>query len=122
MVITGSYHAAVFALAQGIPAVCIEKSAYYSQKFCGLREQFGEGCAVVEAAESDFGFRLEHAIEHAWRSADDLRPRLLEAAASQIEKGRAAYARVFKRFREPECRVAAVHRQWSGPKIDPEST
>ena len=40
VVVTGSYHAAVFALAQGIPAVGLTQSAYYDVKFEGLRDQF----------------------------------------------------------------------------------
>lgn len=95
VVVSGSYHAAVFALAQGIPVVCLEKSAYYAQKFYGLQAQFGAGCAAVSMAEPNFGHRLEEAICEAWASADHLRTPLLDAAALQIEKSRAAYARVF---------------------------
>ena len=40
MVVTGSYHAAVFALSQGIPALTISKSAYYDSKFNGLGDMF----------------------------------------------------------------------------------
>ena len=47
VVVSGSYHAAVFALAQGIPAVALASSQYYLDKMRGLRDQFGEGCAVV---------------------------------------------------------------------------
>ena len=36
--VTGSYHAGVFALAQGIPVVGLLQSAYYEQKFIGHSE------------------------------------------------------------------------------------
>jgi colanic acid/amylovoran biosynthesis protein len=95
VVVTGSYHAAVFALGQGIPAVCMEHSPYYSQKFRGLQAQFGAGVEIVPMAEPDFGLRLERAIRFAWDSAERLRVSLLDATAAQIDLSRAAYARFF---------------------------
>ncbi len=47
VVVTGSYHAAVFALSIGVPAIGLAASRYYEDKFLGLAEQFGEGCEVV---------------------------------------------------------------------------
>jgi polysaccharide pyruvyl transferase WcaK-like protein len=94
VVITGSYHAAVFALAQGIPAVGLAKSDYYVDKFLGLAEQFGTGCEVVILKDAQFSGKLVIAIEKAWKSAEQVRPRLLEAAARQVELGHAAYQRV----------------------------
>ena len=41
VVVTGSYHAAVWALSQGIPAIGLVKSSYYDYKFAGLADQFG---------------------------------------------------------------------------------
>ena len=96
IVVTGSYHAAVFALAQGIPAVCLEQSAYYLHKFLGLQAQFGTGCAVVPMDQPDLDTRLEAAIGLAWASAGDVRVPLLQAAAQQIERGRAAYSRFLR--------------------------
>ena len=40
VIVTGSYHAAVFGLARGVPAVCLTRSAYYDAKFAGLRALF----------------------------------------------------------------------------------
>lgn len=54
IVITGSYHAGVFALSQGIPVICIVASDYYKQKFEGLMNQFGsEFCKVVYVDKID---------------------------------------------------------------------
>lgn len=91
MVVTGCYHAAVFALAQGIPAVGLARSAYYRNKFMGLADQFGPGCQVLTLDDDHFQENLEAAIDRAWQSADQIRPVLLGAAAYQIEAGRAAY-------------------------------
>jgi colanic acid/amylovoran biosynthesis protein len=51
VVVTGSYHAAVFALAQGIPAVCLSNSEYYEAKFRGLADLFGVGVEVLSLSD-----------------------------------------------------------------------
>ena len=93
-IVTGSYHAAVFALAVGVPAVGLARSQYYIDKFHGLAEQFGGGCEVVELDDSVAGSTIEEAIQRAWQSADTVQPQLLAAAAHQIELSRAAYRRL----------------------------
>lgn len=93
VVITGSYHAGVFALSQGIPVVGLAASSYYSGKFRGLAGQFGDGCAVVALDEPEARAHLVHAVRNAWESAPSVRPALLQAARGQIEAGREAYAR-----------------------------
>ena len=50
VVVTGSYHAAVFALSQGISAIGLGLTPYYMMKFHGLHTQFGEGCYVSRSA------------------------------------------------------------------------
>lgn len=91
MVLTGTYHAAVFALAQGVPTVCIANSEYYAAKFSGLADQFGAGCTVILLDSADAARRLELAMRDAWHSADDIRPQLLAAADRQIATSRSAY-------------------------------
>jgi polysaccharide pyruvyl transferase WcaK-like protein len=94
-VVTGSYHAAVFALAQGIPAVGLTGSAYYDAKFVGLADQFdGSGLWIVGLDHADLPARLASAVDEAWEYADAVRPALLERAARQVESGRAAYRRL----------------------------
>lgn len=95
LVVAGSYHAAVFALAQGIPAVCLAKSAYYAHKFKGLANQFGTGCTVIEDG-AELSEKLEAALEDSWRLAEFTRRPLLDAAARQIEASRAAYDKFYK--------------------------
>lgn len=107
VVVTGAYHAAVFALAQGIPVVCLSNSSYYSAKFDGLRELFPDGCTTIMLDDSEFEEKLGIAIEQAWDSADNVRTPLLNSAARQIESGRAAYASI-QSLRGSKSRRAAV--------------
>jgi colanic acid/amylovoran biosynthesis protein len=92
LVIAGSYHAGVFALAQGVPVVAILQSAYYRDKFHGLAAQFGCGCVVLAADDAEFPDKLGAAIDAFWAQADELKPRLLAAAERQIQSARSAYA------------------------------
>jgi polysaccharide pyruvyl transferase WcaK-like protein len=94
IVVTGAYHVAVFALAQGIPIVCLSNSPYYLSKFQGLQDLFGLGCEIVMLNEADWPNKLATAMEEAWNSAEVVRTPLLQSAACQIEKGREAYRRV----------------------------
>jgi polysaccharide pyruvyl transferase WcaK-like protein len=94
VVVTGAYHAAVFALAQGIPVVGLAKSTYFSNKFLGLEDQFGEGCQTVFLNEPALPQRLHSAIERAWQNADKLREPLQAAARRQIDLSRRSYERV----------------------------
>jgi polysaccharide pyruvyl transferase WcaK-like protein len=94
MIVTGAYHAAVFGLSQGVSVVCLGRSAYYLDKFQGLRDQFGAACYLVSLDASDVTDRLTHAMALAWRGAEATREGLLSVAERLIERGRAAYARV----------------------------
>jgi polysaccharide pyruvyl transferase WcaK-like protein len=91
IVVTGAYHAAVFALSQGIPVVCLTNSPYYLAKFQGLEELFGIGCTIVTLGEPDFPSKLAGAIESTWNSAEIVRSPLLRSAFCQIEKSRESY-------------------------------
>ena len=94
VVVTGSYHAAVFALAQGIPAVGLAMTPYYLHKFAGLAELFPGGCETIALDEPDAAVTLERAIVSAWTNAPGRRDALLRAARAQIDSGRDAYLRL----------------------------
>lgn len=95
VVVTGSYHAAVFALAQGIPAVTLARALHYNAKLGGLQAQFGpEGCAVLSLDDPSWPIQLDAAIAAAWESAHALRPGLLATAQSLIADADRAYARL----------------------------
>lgn len=96
VVITGSYHSAVFALSQGIPAITLYKTAYYKNKFLGLASQFGCGCEVISLDDNHFARKLTESIEYAWKTAEILKPRLLAAAEYQILSAKEAYKQLYK--------------------------
>jgi polysaccharide pyruvyl transferase WcaK-like protein len=91
LVVTGSYHGAVFALAQGIPVVALAKSPYYVAKMSGVADQFRVGCEVVRFDAVDPVAALRAAIDRAWDSAETVRRPLIEAAEDQVRRSRAAY-------------------------------
>ena len=92
VVVAGSYHAAVFALGQGVPVVGLSATPYYDQKLRGLADLFPGGCTVLSAAERDLADRLAAAVRDAWDGAEERRPELLRAAERQIDAARDAYA------------------------------
>jgi colanic acid/amylovoran biosynthesis protein len=94
VVVTGSYHGAVFALSQGIPVVAIVKSRYYLQKMAGVAHEFGTGCHIVNLDDDGVSTRLSEAISRAWAEADGVREPLLKSAVDQIRRGRSAYDRL----------------------------
>ena len=104
VVVAGSYHAAVFALAQGVPVVGLTASPYYEAKLEGLADMFPGGCWVLSASDRDVAARLSAALDEAWEGADKLRPELLAATARQIAAAQDAYAR----FEEPVSRYAGL--------------
>ncbi len=90
-IVTGSYHAAVFSLASGVPAVCLAKSRYYDTKFGGLAAQFPAACFTVSLDGPDSAARLRAAVHDAWQVPEVTRAAAADAAASLRDAGRAAY-------------------------------
>jgi polysaccharide pyruvyl transferase WcaK-like protein len=91
VVVTGSYHPAVFALSQGIPVIALAKSQYYKNKFLGLAHQFGYGCETIFLDDNDFSSKVSYWIDYFWDAANQLRPFLIKAAERQIASSRDAY-------------------------------
>lgn len=106
VVVTGSYHGAVFALGQGIPAIALAKSPYYLGKFKGLKEQFGEGCQLIDWSTRVEAEEVVTAIDRAWISAAHLRPSLLKCAEDQIRKSTDAYRQLHASV---SCRFARLN-------------
>ena len=102
VMVTGSYHGAVFALGQGIPAIAVAKSPYYLGKFEGLREQFGDGCQLIDWSGRVNAEDLIGAIDCAWTSAVVWRPSLLKSAQDQIRNSTDAYQRLYASV---SCRI-----------------
>ena len=101
MLVTGAYHAAVFALGQGIPVVCLASSEYYVAKFNGLEDLYGTGCTIVRLDQVDAGERLADAMESTWNAADALRAPLLRSAGHQVNQSREAYRKVGEVLKSP---------------------
>jgi polysaccharide pyruvyl transferase WcaK-like protein len=95
VVLTGSYHAGVFALAQGIPVVSVAGSQYYFDKFHGLADQFGGGCTVLDLNDDQLQRKIVDALINSWHSAGEVRSQLLAAAQQQIEAAHQAYQRIY---------------------------
>jgi hypothetical protein len=82
-------------LGQGIPAICLAKSASYINKLTGLVDLF-DGCGEVILLNDDhLQEKLTAAVHSAWESAENVRPQLLKAAARQINMGYTAYQSLF---------------------------
>jgi polysaccharide pyruvyl transferase WcaK-like protein len=96
VVVTGSYHAGVFALSQGIPIVGIAQSQYYVDKFLGLADQFTTGCQVVVLEPHLTYQQVAEIIQAAWFQAETVRPHLLAKAQEQIDRGQCVYQRLLQ--------------------------
>jgi colanic acid/amylovoran biosynthesis protein len=93
-VVTGSYHAAVFALAAGVPTVCLSNSGYYDAKFAGIAALFPASAEVVQLEGRDLEQRLLAAIGRAWGADEEARQAAREQATTQA----AASKRLYQRF------------------------
>ena len=89
--VLGSYHAAVFALAQGIPVVGLYRSAYYRDKFYGLADSFGASVIPVEVGPAGWEETLNNTIDRLWIDAPILRQPLQSSADAMLTSGRNAF-------------------------------
>jgi polysaccharide pyruvyl transferase WcaK-like protein len=105
VVATAAYHAAVFALSQGIPVVCLARSQYVTEKFLGLRELFGPGCEVVWLQPKGAANAVGAAIEKAWHVSDATRDELRQCGMKQIEAANLAWKRIAGQFARLETPV-----------------
>ena len=94
IVVTAAYHAAVFALAQGVPVVALVYNEYYDLKFRGLQDMFSGGCELIDLQSPTLSEDLSAAIERTWNAAAFVRSKLREAADRQVERAAAAYQRI----------------------------
>ncbi|WP_165356737.1 polysaccharide pyruvyl transferase family protein [Nocardioides zhouii] len=94
-VLTGSYHAAVFALGSGVPVVALAGSPYYLHKFAGLAALFGDACQTVVPGPL-LARDLRAALLEAWELAPPAREELCATARRQVVAGDAAYAEIFQ--------------------------
>ena len=98
LVITGSYHAGVFALSLGIPIVGLVRSAYYLTKFEGLRSQFTEGVSVVDLSCNALCDTLLATVETTLQKMHAPCGSLVEAAQRQIAQAESSYELLSEMF------------------------
>ncbi len=120
VVVTGAYHAAVFALSQGVPVVALihSQNSYYRLKFAGLGVLFPGGCVPVEIDLPTFQESLLTEARRLWDAAPALRAVLRDAAAKQIRLGRGAYAQLARRLVDS----APARAPATEPRLVPEAT
>lgn len=100
VVVTGSYHAGVFSLSQGIPVVALARSEYYKYKFEGLAGMFPDGCTIIPLYENNFGSIFQASLKDAWEGAPYIKEKLLKMAKRQIEQTERAYKEIVKIVRQ----------------------
>lgn len=92
VVVTGSYHAAVFALSMGIPTIAVSTSEYYDTKFGGLVEQFGpEGIRLVRPDAVTPPAAATSMLEEILHAAPGLASTLHTRAQEQVDRSRDLY-------------------------------
>lgn len=101
LVVCTSYHAAVLALAQGIPAICLYRTAYYRAKFNGLCDQFPDACRRVNLADPQARKQLNEFATDLLSRAEEARASALRSTADQIERSEDAYERLLTRILDP---------------------
>lgn len=98
LVICTSYHAAVLALAQGIPALCLYRSRYYQHKYGGLCDLFPTACRRIDLGRSEDRSRFLETARALLEGSEDRRVAALESAADQIARSERAYQWVGEQF------------------------
>ena len=116
IVVTSSYHAAVFALARGIPAVGISSTPYYDGKFGGLRELYGpRAVSVLAVSQAGWPDRMRSLVRAAVELDDGARAAVAERSAELASMSRGAYEALFelvesRSWEPPGGRPASGHR------------
>ena len=96
-VLTSSYHAAVFALARGIPVLGISLTPYYDGKFGGLRELYGpRAVAVLALSQAGWPDRMRRLMRAAIQLDAGDRAAMAARSAELASMSRDAYEALFE--------------------------
>jgi len=95
IVITGSYHAAVFALSQGIPVIGLAKSKYYVGKFEGLKGLYDSGMTPVLMSEIGKPGGLTDIAADLYRRAPDMKQTILAKSEELVQRSERLYTSFF---------------------------
>jgi len=91
VVLSTTYHGAVFALAQGAAVVGVYGSSYYREKLVGLVADFPGSMQALDARGASFAALLHDALAAAWQDAPHQRPTLVSQVERWISTSRAAW-------------------------------
>lgn len=83
LLLTGTYHAAVFALALGIPCLGFYATPYYRDKLEGLARLFPGGCDLFDLREPGAIDAAQNQAARLWNAPPTLRAALRRAAEEQ---------------------------------------
>jgi Polysaccharide pyruvyl transferase len=107
VVLTSSYHAAVFALARGIPAVGISSTPYYDGKFGGLRELYGPwAVSVLTVNQAGWPGRLRGLVRAAAALDYGARAAVAGRSAELADRSRGVYEALFELVESGVARAA----------------
>jgi polysaccharide pyruvyl transferase WcaK-like protein len=98
LVLTGSYHGAVFALGQGIPVIGVAKSSYYQGKFEGLKALYPEGISVIGMSDLMETGNLSSRIIQLHENASGLRDVILHKSEEISKASAKLYTDFFETF------------------------
>ena len=90
--LSGSYHSALFSIAQGVPVIAVQGSPYYAGKFAGLEAMFPGSIQVFDINQAQPG-DLQRCLDLALATSDSVRRTWVERGNHFRELGRAQYAR-----------------------------
>lgn len=93
LVICTSYHAAVLALAQGIPAICLYRSSYYRRKFGGLCDLFPAACRRIDLGRSEDRRRFADTAQQLLEDSPQRRAETIRSVQDQIDRSKNLYQR-----------------------------
>jgi polysaccharide pyruvyl transferase WcaK-like protein len=94
VVVSGSHHAAVFALGLGVPVLMVGASAHYLRKLRSLEPFFGSAARVVDLAASSASAEIGAALGELWQTPAWKRADLRRVARWHMEKGQAFIDRI----------------------------
>ncbi len=94
LVVTGSFHAAVFALARGTPVVAIASADHYRHKFGGLADLYPDGCVVIDSDIRSLAVSVQAATLRAWFEANALRQRIQHRTQVLLSRQRQFWGRL----------------------------
>ncbi len=92
--LSGSYHSALFSIAQGVPVIAVQGSAYYAGKFAGLEAMFPGSIQVFNVNQAQPG-DLQRCLDQVLAIPDSVRCTWVERGSHFRELGRAHYGRFF---------------------------